>query len=324
MKIELIKKSVFILIVSAIIGTNLKAQERNDVIKAYNEGAKAMQTDVQAAIVAFETVVTLSEKVGDSASDLKQKATQVLPGLYVKAATNAINEKKTGTEIIKAAKSASLASDKYGSKTAKENAGKILVQGYYIMGTDFFNKQDYNNAIASFDSLLSLNPGYTAAIYNKALVYRTQNNASAFEENIDLFIEKLKATNDTVKIKQASKMALEYFRASGSKSNQANKPEEALVLLKKAAKYGDDKDLFYYFSDVFNKQKNYVSGAEFASKGLNLETGTPEAKAKYYFQLGMAQAGQGKTAEACESFKNSMFGAFAEASKAQRTNLKCK
>jgi hypothetical protein len=38
----------------------------------------------------------------------------------------------------------------------------------------------------------------------------------------------------------------------------------------------------------------------------------------------MAQAGKGQTAEACESFKNSMYGPFAEPSKAQRTNLKCK
>jgi hypothetical protein len=29
----------------------------------------------------------------------------------------------------------------------------------------------------------------------------------------------------------------------------------------KASKYGDDKDLFYYFSDVYNKQKNFNSAA---------------------------------------------------------------
>ena len=56
---------------------------------------------------------------------------------------------------------------------------------------------------------------------------------------------------------------------------------------------------------------------------MDLETGDAEAKAKFYFQLALAQKGKGQTAEACASFKSAMFGAFAEASKAERTNLKC-
>ena len=60
----------------------------------------------------------------------------------------------------------------------KENAGKILVQGYYNLGTEFFTKKDYENALLAFDSLLVINPGYLNAIYNKALIFRSQNNAS--------------------------------------------------------------------------------------------------------------------------------------------------
>jgi tetratricopeptide (TPR) repeat protein len=133
----------------------------------------------------------------------------------------------------------------------------------------------------------------------------------------------MKSANDSVRVKQASKLALEYFRAAGSQANQANKNDEALALLNKAAKYGDDKDLFYFFSDVYNKQKNFDKGAEYAGKGLALETGNAEVKAKYYFQLGLAQAGKGQTTEACASFKNALYGAFAAAAKAERTNLKC-
>ena len=318
-----IRKIAGILIVSAIISANLNAQDRNDVIKYYNEGAKVMQTDIPAAIKAFEEVVTLSDKVGETAADLRQKAVQVLPGLYVKAANNTIKEKKPATETIKSAKIAAAAAEKYGSATNKENAGKILVQGYYNLGTEFFTKKDYDNAQKAFDSLLVINPDYTAAIYNKALIYRSQNNDASFEETIDSYLGKLDTLKDAEKAKQASTMALEYFRAAGSQANQADKTDEALALLNKAAKYGDDKDLFYYFADVYNKQKNFDKGTEYARKGLALETGAAEAKAKFYFQLGLAQAGKGQTADACASFKNAMFGAFAEPSKAQRTNLKC-
>lgn len=318
-----LRKASGILVVSAILGINLGAQTRSDVIKAFNEGVQATKTDTKAAIPAFENVIVLAEKVGETCNDLKQKATQVLPGLYVKIVSETISEKKPAPEIIKAAKVASAMADKYGSATGKENAGKLLVQGYYSMGTDFFTKKEYDNALLAFDSLLAINSDYTAAIYGKALVYRGQNNAAAFEETIDKFIEKVKAGNEEEKVKQASTLALEYFRAAGSQASQAEKLDDALAMLTKSAKYGDDKDLFYYFADVYNKQKNYNSGEEYAQKGLDLETGDAEAKAKFYYQLAVAQAGKGQNAEACASFKNSLYGAFAEASKAQRKNLKC-
>jgi len=323
MNIKVMSNFTAILVAFVISLTNLNAQVRNDVINVYNEGAKSIQTDIQAAIKSFENVVTLSDQVGESANDLKQKAIQVLPGLYVKAAGNTLNEKKPAPEIIKAAKRAAAAAEKYGSTTNKENAGKILVQGYYTLGADLFTRKDYENALLAFDSLLLINPGYITALYNKALIYRSQNNAAAFEETIDLFLGKLESGKDEEKAKQASVLALEYFRAAGSQANQANNPDEALALLNKAAKYGNDKDLFYYFADVYNKQKNFDSGAEYAQKGLDLETGSAEAKAKFYYQLAVAQAGKGQTAEACTSFKNAMYGTFAKASKAQRTNLKC-
>ncbi len=323
MKIEALKMIALILASSAISITNLNAQERNDVIKVYNEGAKAVQTDVPLAIKSFEEVVTLSGQVGETASDLKEKAIKVLPGLYIKLAYNALNEKKSAPEVIQAAKNAVAASEKYSSPSNKEKAEKILVQGYNNMATEYFSNKDYANAQITFDSLLAINPDYITAIYNKALIYIKQDSAESFEKTIDLFIEKTKSLNDEEKVKQASATALEYFRAAGSQAAQANKLDEALALLNKASKYGDDKDLFYYFADVYNRQKNFDLGAEYAKKGLDLESGDADAKAKFYFQIGIAQEGKGQTSDACASFKNAMFGAFAEASKTKRANLKC-
>ncbi len=318
------RKIVTILAVFVILGAKLDAQDRNDVVNAYNEGAKASKTDIKAAIVSFENVITLADKVGESAVDLKQKAVQVLPGLYFKVAYNALNEKKPAQEIIQSAKTAIVAADKYGSASNKTNAQKVLVQGYNNLGGEYFSKGEYDKALATYDTLLSISPDNSNAIYNKALIYIKQNNPVAVEQNIDLLLEKLKGGNDTVRAKQASSVALEYFRSAGSQAAKAEKLDEALALLTKASKYGDDKDLYYYYADVYNKQKNFDKGAESAQKGLVMETGSPEAKAKFYFQLGLAQEGKGQTAEACTSFKNSLFGVFAEPSKAKRTNLKCK
>lgn len=317
------KSLTVVFLAFAFIFTNINAQERNDVIKVYNEGAKLMKTDLPAAINAFENVITISDQVGESANDLKQKAMQVLPGLYINSAINVVKENKSVAEIVQAAKVAVAATDKYGTATHKEKAKRLMVQAYEIMGTSYFTDKDYENALLAFDSLLIVDPDYSNAIYNKALVYRSQNNSEAFEEAIDLYLSKLAPGTDDERSKQASAMALEYFRAAGSQANQAENLDEALLLLNKAAKYGDDKDLFYFFADVYNKQSKFDSGVEYAQKGLEMETDDAEAKAKFYFQLGLAQAGKGQTAEACASFKNSLYGPFAEPSKAQRTNLKC-
>jgi len=316
-------KKIALLVVTAMIVTALHAQDRNAVVAAYNEGAKAAQTDAVTAIAAFEKAITLADQVGTEAADLKEKATKVLPGLYIKVASAAATEKKPVTEIMKAAKNAVAIAEKYGTQTHKDNTAKILVQAYNIQATGYFSQNEFDKALVTFDSLLAINPGFASAIYNKALIYLKQDNAASFEQSIDLYIEKLKVANDTTRIKTASAQALGYFRSAGSKANQTEKLDDALSLLNKASKYGDDKDLFYFLADVYNKKKNFDSGLEYAKKGLDLETGAAEAKAKFWFQIGLAQSAKGQTADACASFKNSTYGAFAEASKAERKNLKC-
>ncbi|HOU03031.1 MAG: tetratricopeptide repeat protein [Bacteroidales bacterium] len=317
------RKIAGIVVISALLTASLTAQTtRNDVIKAYNEGAKAVQADLKVAIESFEKVITLSDQVGETANDLKQKAIQVLPGLYVKAANTALTEKKPATDVIRAARRAAAESEKYGNAANKENAEKIMLQAYSSMASGFFGQNDYEKALQAFDSALMINPGYAAAIFNKALIYIRQDKPEEVEKTIDLYLEKLGGTNEELS-KQARTTALEYFRADGSKANQAENLDEALVMLNKAAKYGDDKDLFYYFADVYNKKKDFDKGLEFAKKGLEMETGNAEAKAKFYYQLAVAQAGKGQTSDACASFKNALYGPFVEASTAQRKNLKC-
>jgi tetratricopeptide (TPR) repeat protein len=317
-------KAISFIVVLVFLTTTIKAQGRNDVIKAYNEGATAIQKDPLAAIKAFENVVTLSKQVGDSAADLSQKAIKVLPSLYYNVASDAFTAKKPASEVILAAKKAVAAADKYDNAATKQNANTLLMKSYNNLAGEYFSKDDYKNALASFDSVLMINPDYASTIYNKALIYMKQANSDDFEKTVDLYISKMKPGTDDAKIKQASALALGYFRASGSKSDQANKLDEALGFLNRAAKYGDDKDLFYYFAEVCNKQKNFDKGLDYAQKGLAIETGAAEAKAKFYFQIALAQEGKGQTAEACESFKNASFGIFAAPAKVKRNNLKCK
>lgn len=324
MKHRNVIKTACLLIVVIFSTCAIKAQGRDDVVNAYNEGARVVKTDPMAAIKSFEKVISLSEQVGDSAADLKDKAIKVIPSLYYNIAANAYTGKKPTAEVVKAAKTAIASAVKYDNESMKKNADNLLVKAYSRMAGEYFSKNDLTGALATFDSILMINPDYSAAIYNKALIYVKQGNSDDFEKTIDQYIDKMKAANDTARVKQASTMALEYFRATGSKADQADKLDEALGFLNKAAKYGDDKDLCYYFAEVYNKQKDFDKGLEYARKGLAMEPGSAEAKAKFYFQIALSQEGKGQISEACESFKKASYGVFAAPSKVKRANLKCK
>jgi tetratricopeptide (TPR) repeat protein len=313
---------VAIVVVSQIC---LFSQEKNDAINAYNQGVALIKAeDTKSAIESMETCVALCQQVGDSANDIKDAASKQIPGLYYKQSYALYSVDKNMQGSIESSKATVKICDTYNAPETKEKAQKLLVLAYTSIGTGYYNNNENEKAILEFDSALAINPDYSKAILNKAFTYKKMNEPVKFGESIDLFITKVKAIGDTIQLAQANKLALEFYRNSGSKANQANKLADALNLLTSASKYGTDKDVYYQFASVYNKQKKFTEGAANAQKGLELETGAPEAKAKFYYELAVAQAGKGDVGSACESFKSANFAPFLEAVKAQRTNLKCK
>jgi len=323
MKLEHFKKIAGLVAVFAGMCSGLLAQEKIDAIKVFNEGVELMKASDVRAIESFENCIKVCEQIGDSANDIKAKAIKVLPDLYFQKAFDLLTVDKKIDESLKASKKALEVSNKYGDTKTKESTQKIMVQAYSTMASTFVTNKEFEKAVQAYDSALMINPDHIPSIYNKALIYKGLDNASKFKEVIDMYIEKLKPAGDTVKIEQAMKIARDYFRIAGGKANQANKIADAVNLLNTASKYGTDKNVYYQYASVYNKQKKFAIAAENAQKGLALETGTSEDKAKFFYELGSAQAGKGETGNACESFKNSMLGPFLQASKAQRINLKC-
>jgi len=323
MRLAYVKKIIGITACVAGLSTALLGQEKNDAIKAFNEGVEFMKASDARAIESFESCIKICEQIGDSANDIKARAIKVLPDLYFQKAFDLLSIDRKIEESLKASKKTLEVAEKYGDTKTKESTQKIMIQAYSTMAAAFVSSKDNVKAIQAFDSVLMINPDHILSIYNKSLIYKGLDNYSKFTETIDLYIEKLQPANDTVKIGQARKIARDYFRIAGGKANQANKLTDAINLLNTASKYGVDKNIYYQYASVYNKQKKFTLAVENAQKGLALETGTPEDKAKFHFELAQAQFGKGETANACESYKNAMYGPFLQASKAQRTNLKC-
>jgi len=324
MKLDNIKKIAGMVAVFAGISSVLFAQEKNDAIIVFNQGVEFMKTNDPLALETFEKCVAICDQIGDSAAAIKAKAITVLPDLYFQKAYDLLAIDKKIAESLKAAKVAMAVAEKYEDPAVKESTQKLMIQAYSNMASNYINSKENDKAIQAFDSVLMINPDHLASVYNKALMYKILDDAPKFGETIDLYIGKLTTAGDNAKIEQANKVARDYFRITGGKANQANKLPDAINSLTIASKYGTDKNLCYQFASVYNKQKKFSQAAEYAQKGLDLETEiTPEAKAKYYYELGTAQAGLGKTSDACETLKNAMYGQFLQPAKAQQTNMKC-
>jgi tetratricopeptide (TPR) repeat protein len=324
MNIAAFKKISTLMVFTSLACVSLFAQEKNDAINAFNQGVVLMKADAISAIEPFENCIKICEQIGDSANDVKAKAILVLPDLYFQKAFNLYSTDKKYQESLTASKVALGVAQKYESQKTTEKVQKLMIQTYITIGSNFYTANENDKALSCFDSVLMINPEHLKAYYNKALTYKKMNNTEKFTETIDVYIGKLHVPEDSTLLAQANKMGLDYFRAAGKKANSEKKYAEAITLLNSSFKYGVDKDVFYLLANVYNTQKKFADGATNAQKGLDLESGDAVAKAKFYYELAVAQAGLGETGNACETFKNSLYGAFEVASKAQRTNLKCK
>lgn len=319
-----IKKVAGTIALVAIMSVSAFAQDKNEAINLFNQGVEQMKANDPNALATFEKVVTICDQIGDSAQDVKSKAVTVIPDLYYKKAYNLLMTDKKVNESLHAAKATLKVAEKYNDPNVTESTQKLMIQGYTSMASSYGQAKEFDKAIQAFDSILAINPNHTASLYNKALMYRGLDNSQKFAESIDLYISKIKDTGDSTKLEQAKKVARDYFRVAGGKANQANKLADALNNLTTAQKYGADNNTYYQLASVYNKQKKFELAAENAKKGLDMDVAAnQEGKAKYYYELGTAQAGLGKNSDACESLTNAMFGPFLQAAKAQKTNLKC-
>ncbi len=319
-----LRRVLAILVLFSGFTLGLLGQEKNDAIALFNQGVEQMKANDPKALDSFEKCVAMCEQIGDSANDVKSKAISVIPDLHYKKAYNLLMTDKKVNESLLASKTALKVAEKYQDPNIAENIERLMIQAYTTMAQGYVANKENDKAIAAFDSILAINPNHASSLYNKALMYRGLNDDEKFTEAIDSYISKMKEAGDEASVEKANKVARDYFRVAGGKANQANKLTEALDNLNKALKYGSDNNLHYQLASVYNKQKKFQLAAENAQKGLELDANaTQEGKAKYYYELGTALAGLGKTNEACESLGNAMFGPFQQAAKAQRTNLKC-
>jgi tetratricopeptide (TPR) repeat protein len=298
------------------------AQTLPDVINAFN--AVAARTDTIGKIKAMEDCIALCTKVGAPADSFKRVIGNALPTVYFSKAAGLAKNKKYAESAV-AYEEVMKVSQKYNDSVVFNSAKKNVTIIYYDLGNKAFNEKKDAEAIKYYSKVLSNDPQHIKATYYSTSAYKRMNNKVKFEEMLAKVLEMAKTSNDTKVEADANKLAKNFYLTSYSNSYRLGKVGEAIANLNTALKYSpDDKEVLYYLGQAYNTQKKFDLALENLNKAVELETGNAEAKAKYFYEIGLAYEGKANNSGACGAFQNALYGQFAASAKAKRTTLKCK
>lgn len=318
-------KTLTVLLILGISVNAFGQTEMSDVADSFNQGVQMMKINPDAAITSFERTIELADQVGtDEAMELKMQAVAQIPKMYWESAkklagkkdyVNAIKKLDSCMETGKTAKDTKLVSRARGTKLSIIN----------VQGNTALSDGEFEAALGYFDTALQMNPKYAKALLGKTLVYDKMGDLDKMEEAGIKGMEVATAARDN----KTSGTIQQKLRSTFFNSAQAKLQSEdfagAEKCLSRSIQYGNNNaQVHYQLGLSYEGQQKWNEAIESFSKSAELDMGTNTEKAKVFFKLGGAYEAVGNTAKACESYKNALYGEFAEAAKYKIENvLKC-
>ena len=298
----------------------LFSQTMNEAGEAFNNGIAALKAkNYSKAIEAYNTCITICDKLGDEGASLKINAESQIPDAYFKLATSLYQSKKFD-EAIKAYEKSNESALKINDTETSDKAKNYIARVYNTKGSAQYKANNFDNALASFDKALKADGTYFKAYYSKALVYNKQENVEAFKNAMDKVIELGPANDKTVAA--AKTTVFRSFRADAGKALQAGNFKKSIENIDIALNYGSgDAQTFYFATIAYNGLSNWNKAIEYGNKAIALEK---KSKSNIYFELGKAYEGNDNLSEACKAYKNVTDGPNKAAAEHKvTTELKC-
>lgn len=315
------------LTLTAVLVTSLAlgalAQTKNDAAIAFNAAVQLSNTNVPGAIKAMTDVISMCDKAGADANDIKLNAQKAIPEWYYQIAGTDLKNKKINEAQIALEKSVESA-ELYKQDDAKTKASDQLSRVYLAKGYGLLKLNKTDEAIALFDKAINLQPTYAKAYFAKGQGYMKKRDYDNMKEAMDLAITHGASTGDTVVVSNAKNIMRDNLVSQSSKAIQKGANDQAISLANSSLTYNDkNKDAYFLLAVAYNKISKWDNAIDAANKGLALEDNVRDKKARFYLELGTAQKGKGDIPAACASFKNAAFGVNAAVAAAQVTKLGC-
>lgn len=314
-----------IMLTSILFGVKATySQSLEDATNAYNTGVELAATDIPKAIESLLQAADIAEKAGPEAEQIMIISRQQIPALQYNYATNLYKEKKVD-EAITNFELANEYAVQFNDDGIQAKSANLLPKLYRVKGNTEYKDENYTDAMVSFDKALEYDPDFAGAWLSKGMVYNKQNDDAALQEAMDKAIETGLKINDEKTVEQANKFMGDNLLGNANAAFKKNDFNGAIAILDESIKYADNNaEAYYLYALSYNKLSKWDEAIASAQKGMELDGETPDKQARFFFEMGMAQAGKGATDDACASFKKAAKGPFTESANYQiKTVLKC-
>ncbi|MBN1650829.1 MAG: tetratricopeptide repeat protein [Bacteroidales bacterium] len=303
--------------------TLVNGQDLNAAGAKFNEGLELDKAkNYSGAIKAWEESISICNKIGFEADQLKATVQKPLAYTYFKEGIT-LYKKKKFDDAAKALKNAVKNADEVGDAKTSKQASTYIPKIYSSKGLSLLVKKDYNGALKVFDEAIGYNPKCVDAFYGKGMTYKEMDQLDKASEAFDQVI-KFGATNKSAakKVESAKEAAQKMFEAKAATELQIEHNTEAVALLDKALKYSQSSpNTFYLLTLANNKMKKWDATIEAGQKALTLAGVDVSA---VNFELGKAFEGKQDKANACAAYKKVTDGPNVDAAKFQiKEVLKC-
>lgn len=300
------------------------AQTKEEAVNAYNKAVSLAATDLPQAVQSMVQSAEIAAKVGTEADTIRQMAEQQIPTLQYNYATALYKEKKID-EAITNFTLAKEYSDQYNDKSTSAKAADLIPKLYLAKGVSEYKESKFNEAVQSYTKALEVDSTMARAWLNMGLAYKKLDKQAEMRNAMDNAIKQGQLTNDEKTVENAKKTISDDLLVDANGAFKKNDFNSASKLLEEAIQYSEtNPEIFYLYAVTLNKQSKWDEALAQAEKGLAIESKEPAKQARFYFEMGNAQAGKGETANACASYKKAAVGPFAESANYQiKTVLKC-
>jgi len=309
---------------SLLLTGSLQSQTLNEAGEKFNQGIELVKVENHdGAIAAFESCISICDKLGPEGAELRGRAAAQLPELHYKAGVALYKEKKVNEAIVRLEKTIAVA-DQYGDADTRGKAQKLIPQLHYAVGMAFYKKDEYLKTIESCDKAIAMDPDYAKAYLGKALAMNKLDDTEGMREALRTAIEKGEAGKDEKTVETARELGYKAYLSKGQKAIQASDYKSALSFLGEAASYSDgDANMHYLLAVTHNKLKMWDEAITQAQKAVAGED-SPDKLAAVFFELGTAYEYKGDAANACASYQKALTGPNGAAAKYQMEQvLKC-
>lgn len=320
-------RTLFSVLVMALITLSLNAQTINEVIESFNTGAAEVTAgNFEAAISNFESTIEQANTLGAEGDEMKAKAEGQIPPLYYRMAMDTYKAKDIPGAIVKFEETVA-ACDKYGNEDVKGKSLKYIPQLYNSNGNTQLKAGEFEGAIASFDKAVEYKPDYARAIYGKGLVYRKQKDQDNMVATLEQAIEVGNAANpiDDKTVAAATKILKDGYVNAGKLAFKDENYADAIGNFESSFKYDpENAEVYYLICVAHGRQGDFEKAVESGTKALEYEEDDADKKAKIYYELGNAYVSLAQNDKACEAFKNCLLEPYTASVKHQMDNvLKC-